>query len=592
MPVTNAVDGFAKQPAALEVRRIAGGHHRCGSGGGSSHRPASPVRLPGTNRLFIRPSAPAKLLAQDARQEKRIADDIAAPQPAGLDDQPEQPFEAQAAQPRRRARHRAAQEIEQRADRDRQRAMLARRDCARSRIPGAARPWRPAGYPAAAPRCDRGSPAPRSAVKIAVMDDHEPVLRRQLAEAWRPPARHLRGLRRAGRPSAGSQPHCRKAGMKSVPLRLAGKRLAVEDLRGDIDADAVRQDQEIGKRRGERGSSQATLALCALRKLDLGEAPLGDQAQQQPRSPVPQSTLATEMPRMSFQRGQAEAWRATSACSCRASCRRQTERDQAEPEPARRVRRAGGDRSARRRHRWLRHAAQLEARAANSLGSSATTQFAGTRPMPRSEREVATAGRPSSNVSMVFSCTPVPARLISGTTRPLRTNSVRVRNAADEADAGMRDARPAGTLPAIGCGNRAADAARPLPGTSRGRCGSAARSRCRSAPHRSRSVAALAAAAAPSRVTSGSAADLPRSADAERGAVFVGQREDEAAPCRRAAPRCPSAAAPRAGRGISAAGRGGLGVFLGRAELDIVRDEDRRLVVEQALRRRRRTAPR
>ena len=41
--------------------------------------------------------------------------------------------------------------------------------------------------------------------------------------------------------------------------------------------------------------------------------------------------------------------------------------------------------------------------------------------MPRSDTRWRRDGRPSSKVSIVFSCTPVPARLISGTTAAPRT---------------------------------------------------------------------------------------------------------------------------------------------------------------------------
>ena len=69
--------------------------------------------------------------------------------------------------------------------------------------------------------------------------------------------------------------------------------------------------------------------------------------------------------------------------------------------------------------------------------------------LPRSERDVATDGRPSSNVSMVFNCTPVPARLISGTTRPLCTNAIASGTRPTNLTPGCGDRRSAGMLPAM-----------------------------------------------------------------------------------------------------------------------------------------------
>ena len=93
--------------------------------------------------------------------------------------------------------------------------------------------------------------------------------------------------------------------MKSVPLRLCGKRLAVEDLGGDIDADPVGEDEEIVDSAAANSASIAgDLALCALRKPILVKRPSATK----PRSSAiasSRSMSATGMPRICLPGGHA-----------------------------------------------------------------------------------------------------------------------------------------------------------------------------------------------------------------------------------------------------------------------------------------------
>ena len=125
MPVTKRSMRLAQQPAALEIRRVARRHDRRRRPQRRAVRPRAAAS--GTNRLFIAGSAagprPQNFWRATRARKIGIADDVAAPQPAGLDDQAEQPFEAQLPHPQRGARHGAADEIEQRADGHRHGAM-------------------------------------------------------------------------------------------------------------------------------------------------------------------------------------------------------------------------------------------------------------------------------------------------------------------------------------------------------------------------------------------------------------------------------------------------------------------------------------
>ena len=212
-------------------------------------------------------------------------------------------------------------------------------------------------------------------------------------------------------------------------------------------------------------------------------------------------------------------------------------------------------------------------------------QLAGTAPMPRSERDVATAGSPSSNVSMVFSCTPLPARLISGTTRPLSTNAMASGTRPTKLTRGCRDRRSAGMLPAMAIVKSSGEmrddlAQKPFEADAVGLPGPRADQR-RVVSRRPLAGGHVSRGRRDERQRSG----LAGSFDAERGAVLVGKREHEFGLVAEAALEIPEQTRlPAVHELLDRAVRRGS-VFLGRAELDIVRDEDRRLVVEQSFER-------
>ena len=368
------IDGFAKQPAAFEVGRVAGRDDRCGAGGIGrvAERHAGCLRdEPAVHGRRFRGHAQRQFLAQHARQEYRVAEDVAPPQAARFDDQPEHPFQAKPAHPGGRTRHRPAQEIEQRTDRHRQGAM-ARRDVL--------------GDPEFLARHAHGDqqyvgpqrfdPLEDQRLllrrEVAVMDHHDPVMRRHLGEL----GRCSLGVGTLGaeqrdrqRPRLGRQKRRNEIGA----VEVCRERLAVEQLRRHIDADAVGEDEEIRQRLGKLRIGAGKIGVVRVEEADLGEAAFGDEAAQQADRCV-EADAGDRDPQNILPGRDAGQLAAGMHVHADALSRLKAERPQAERQLTVERQQAGRGGSGRRRRR-SHSSPRARARAANSTGSSATTQF-------------------------------------------------------------------------------------------------------------------------------------------------------------------------------------------------------------------------
>ena len=202
----------------------------------------------------------------------------------------------------------------------------------------------------------------------------------------------------------------RKAGTKSVPLRLAGNGAAIEQLAAMSTPTPSGRMRKSSSAAANSGSRAHHVGVVGVHEADLGEAPLLDQPRHQGDRLVPARGWRPGTPRIGHRCR--HAWRAARdgcACSCRhppRDVRPSCSQAALDGAVERRALRSDGRRGRRRRAAARRRDAPWRRRRRPDRRRRRSCPACGRCRAARSI--VATDGRPSSKVSIVLSWTPVP----------------------------------------------------------------------------------------------------------------------------------------------------------------------------------------